>query len=162
MKNALELSLHADGRFSRALHFDIHDNLKEIAGNTGLIGATEVGAQGELAGVGQGTGAISASDEANVSNSGNVSSVLNLVDPGTVAASERVSEAALASNADAVQAALRYFSTASNAETDLAKQSNEGQTNVLVKTLAWAAVAVAGIWLVVSFLFGKKKREATA
>lgn len=159
MRHALSLACTGDGRLRRGLHFDIHDNNKEDQLSNSVFDSAQSSGSGELAGLGLSTGNQSVSDNASLNNSGNVTSTVSLIDPGTVAASERVSEAAINANAASTQAAAGTLQYAITKVTELAGQVQQGQLITALKPIGFILAGLVGIWALYKIavgIWGKK------
>ncbi|HSS99301.1 MAG TPA: hypothetical protein VLK33_19840 [Terriglobales bacterium] len=72
--------------------FDIHDNLKDLSGIQAPVDSSAAAAQSQLGpAIGATSGNLSASDNAIVADSGNVTTTINETDPGVVKALEAIS-----------------------------------------------------------------------
>ena len=168
-KSALEYALLAGGGIRRSLCFDIHDNLKDISGVQGSVDSSQ--AAGSDQGVGTATGNLEASDEASISNSGNVDVTNNTLDPAAIAAAESIALSGLGVGEFGLQTGQAAFNAANQTDQEAvtaalnlaAQEQTGGLTNFIQPVLIFGAV-LAGIFVVYKIfeaaLGGGKKEKA--
>jgi len=165
MKTALEYLVRGDGLVPRGFRFDIHDNLKDIADNQGTIDSATAAAQSYTgSAISSSTAPISASDEAVIQNSGNTSITNNVLDAGAIAAAADIAKSGITADSEAFQAANTTVQDALEKNSELAKQTGQGEVVTFIKPLAVLAGVLFGLWVLGKVLLGAftgKKKEAT-
>lgn len=140
--------------------YDIHDNLKEINGVQGSnIDSALASTQSQYGtAVSQATGNIQASDNANVSDSGNLT--LNMVDPGIVTAFERFADDNTVISGQALQDAAASQATSAALTSQALKQAADlEKTATRTPIQDFLPVIIAGVVLVLGIIYFNSRKS---
>lgn len=162
MKTSLEYALRRGDCFSRSIHFDIHDNFKDLAGIQGSVGSSSAATQGQGS-VSASSGYLQASDNAAISNSGNTNITNNVLDPGAIAAGESIALSGLQVASEGLKQAQLTTQQALDQNSKLTEEKVQGPIAGLLKPVGFIAAGLFGIyvlWQVVLAVFSPKKQAA--
>lgn len=161
MKHALHYFTSGDGRLRRGVCFDIHDNLKDIAGNQGNIDSGTSAASSQYsAALSTTSGNLNASDNASIYDSGNVTINSTASDFGAIQAAMSLANSGLDAALEAFNQANKTVQDTVQSNEKLALQTQQGEVTGLAKALGWIAAGLFGIWALfklLAFILGGRK-----